>query len=329
MRITPIIPAYNAGRYIRGCLEALLRSGFAAGDIVLVDDGSTDDTLEIAREIGIQPVEQEENLGAAAARNTGAAVVETADILLFVDADIEIHSDVKQRLTEFFQERPDYGAVFGAYDTDPAAPQFVSRARNLLHTYVHMTKSGDVPSFWTGIGAVRKSAFDAVGGFDASKRMMEDIDLGMRLTHAGFRIYLDPEIQGRHYKRWTLSGAFRTDLFDRAIPWATLLRQEGQELPENMLNIDLRARLSVLSVAAVCLASSVVPFSVATGATLLCAALVLLAALNLGFLRFVQSIDGWRAVPAAYLVLLINYFCGGLGFAWVLSGLGSRAQSQR
>ena len=71
--------------------------------------------------------------------------------------------------------------------------------RNLLHHTVHQRSAGDVRSFWAGLGAVRRTAFDDVGGFDADRYpwpSIEDIELGARLAGKG-RIILDPELQAR------------------------------------------------------------------------------------------------------------------------------------
>src|SRR5205807_8681242 len=62
-------------------------------------------------------------------------------------------------------------------------------------------------TFWAGLGAVRRDAFEAVGGFDAERYLVpsvEDIDLGARLATTGHRIELDPAVQGTHLKAWSL-----------------------------------------------------------------------------------------------------------------------------
>jgi hypothetical protein len=120
--------------------------------------------------------------------------------------------------------------------------------RNLLHHYVHRHSAGRVDSFWAGLGAVRRSAFHQVGGFDRSIRLpsVEDIELGARLAAAG-RVELDPAIQGKHLKRWTFAGMLYTDFRRRGIPW-TRLALRGRAT-RNGLNLAWRHRLS----AATCL----------------------------------------------------------------------------
>jgi GT2 family glycosyltransferase len=166
-----------------------------------------------------------EAAGPAAARNLGAAR-SGADLLVFVDSDIEVHRDALARIERRFDAEPGLAAVFGAYDDRPAAPGLTSRFRNLLHHHVHTSSAGEAETFWAGLGAVRREAFEAVGGFDEARfplASVEDVELGLRLRGDGGRILLDPEIRGRHLKAWTPLSMVRTDFWRRGVPWTRLL----------------------------------------------------------------------------------------------------------
>ena len=133
--------------------------------------------------------------------------------------------------------------------TVPVRTGLVSVFRNLLHHHVHQSSAGPATTFWGGIGAVRRDAFELVGGFDQerfARPSVEDIELGMRLTAAGTQIVLDPAIQGTHLKRWTLAQMVRTDLFQRGIPWVELLVESRNG--SSALNLGWRHRLSTLAV---------------------------------------------------------------------------------
>lgn len=182
--------------------------------------------------------------GPAAARNLGAAACE-ADVLVFVDSDVEVHSEALAVIERHFAADPDLGALFGAYDDDPAHPALTSRYRNLLHHHVHTEGEGEAETFWAGLGAVRRERFEAVGGFDAElfpQPSVEDIELGMRLRRDGARIVLDPQVRGRHLKGWTPASMVRTDFARRGVPWARLLLREGSR--STALNLDWRRRAS-------------------------------------------------------------------------------------
>ncbi len=188
--------------------------------------------------------------GPAAARNAGAARG-GGEILVFVDADVEVHPDALRRLREALDRDPGLDAVFGAYDESPAAPATVSRFRNLLHHHVHVSSPGAASTFWAGLGAVRREAFDAVGGFDPERfprPSIEDIELGVRLCDAGHRIALEPAARGTHLKRWTLRSMLRTDLLSRGAPWVALQLERGAAA--GSLNLSWRHRIAALAAVA-------------------------------------------------------------------------------
>lgn len=182
--------------------------------------------------------------GPAAARNLAARQAR-GEILVFLDADVEVHPDALARIRARFADDPGLSAVFGSYDATPAAPGAVSRFRNLLHHHTHSSQPGPAITFWAGCGAVRRSSFLALGGFDAiayDRPCVEDIEFGLRLSDSGERILLDPSIQATHHKRWTLRATVTTDIRQRAIPWSRLLLRRGQ-LPAT-LNLTRTARVS-------------------------------------------------------------------------------------
>jgi hypothetical protein len=193
-----------------------------------------------------ETIVQEEPAGAgpAAARNLGVAQCE-AEVIVFVDSDVEVHADALERIARHFAEDPELVAVFGAYDDDPADPGLTSRYRNLLHHHVHAGAAGEAETFWAGLGAVRREAFETAGGFDPERfpqASVEDIELGMRLRRDGGRVILDPGIRGRHLKAWTPTSMVRTDFARRGVPWARLLLREGSD--STALNLSWRRRAS-------------------------------------------------------------------------------------
>ncbi len=311
-----VIPARQAARYLPACLAGARRAGFAPGEITVVDDGSTDGTGGIARAAGVAVVAGPRR-GAAAARNAGARAAGTAgaEILVFVDADVVMGAAARKVIAEILAPGSGISAVFGAYDDRPGAPGAVSRFRNLLHRHVHLENAGPAGTFWTGLGAVRRGAFDAVGGFDPDQRMMEDVKFGMALARAGHAIRLDPRLQGTHLKAWTLGSMARTDLLDRAIPWARLLLSEGAALPEG-LNTAPAARLSVVCAGLLVWALPVAPLSPAGAAMLAGAACLVLAAANRAFLVRLRREAGPGLALLAVPLLAVHYACGGLGYAW-------------
>jgi hypothetical protein len=245
--LSAVIPATNAPSTLRSALAAIEHAHDPPEELIVVRDPAGD--------------------GPAAARNSGARTA-AGDILVFVDADVEVHADAFVRMRASFAD-PSISAVFGSYDDRPRDPGTVSVFRNLLHHHVHQTSEGEATTFWAGLGAVRRDAFFAVGGFNEQrypKPSIEDIDLGSRLHAAGYRIVLDPSIQGTHLKRWTLTSMVKTDLLQRGVPWVELLLSGRAD--RTALNLGWRHRLSAL--ASVALVGSVVTRRAgAAGASLL------------------------------------------------------------
>jgi hypothetical protein len=181
--------------------------------------------------------------GPAAARNAGALLA-GRDVLVFVDSDVAVHPGALDRIRSAFGADPALTALFGSYDDDPADTHVVSRFRNLLHHHTHQQGAGAATTFWSGLGAIRRETFEAVGGFDTERcpDAMEDVELGMRLSARGARLVLDPELCGTHLKRWTLREMVRTDLTRRGVPWVRILLRR-REL-SSALSLSPRHRLT-------------------------------------------------------------------------------------
>ena len=227
--LSVIVPATDRPATLPGCLAAVDAADAGPDEVIVVEAPA--------------------QAGPAQARNVGAARA-SGELLCFVDADVEVHADAFARLRAVFAGDRDLVAAFGAYDATPAAPGVVSGFRNLLHHHVHVTGAGPAQTFWAGLGAVRRDAFAAAGGFDVARfpsSSVEDIDLGMRLTAAGGRIVLDPSIQGTHLKAWTLPSMLRTDFARRGVPWVVLLLDAGRDAPRAGLNLGWRHRVSALA----------------------------------------------------------------------------------
>jgi len=242
--ISAVIPVRNGSEYIDKCLLALSKSTYGQYEIIVVDDASTDNTVEVSQKSGANIVTLDRQSGPAAARNRGAASAQ-GDIVLFIDADVVINPDTLELIANAFMDNPGISAVFGSYDDTPEAPDFVSQYRNLLHHYIHQRAKRDAQTFWTGCGAIRKEVFDQLGGFDEVRHpipSMEDIEIGLRMSEQGYKIILDKDIQVKHLKHWGLYSLIKTDIYQRAVPWSELIL-ERKLLPRD-LNLRFRDRFA-------------------------------------------------------------------------------------
>lgn len=245
--ISVIIPVYNGGEAFYKCLTSLKDSHSKPLEVIVIADGDTDGSGELAAEFGAKVLRNETSQGPAAARNKGAAIAK-GDILFFIDADVTIYPDTLEKVAAVFTSEPDLAALIGSYDDEPGAPNFLSQYRNLFHHYNHQIGKEEASTFWGACGGIKREIFFKIGGFDENYRRpcIEDIELGYRLKASGYSIRLCKEIHVKHLKHWTPYSMLRADVFYRALPWTELIHRQGY-LP-NDLNLQWSSRLSVLLV---------------------------------------------------------------------------------
>lgn len=314
-RLSVVIPVRDGARDLGRCLRQIRETPDLDAEVIVVDDGSGDDSAIVAAWFGATVLRVETPRGPAAARNLGAGVA-TGALLVFVDADVAVHPDALPRIVARFDADPGLVALFGSYDDRPDAPGLVSRYRNLLHHFVHQAGPfvddlRPVRTFWTGLGAIRREAFLGQGGFDPTRYRrpaIEDIEFGYRITRAGGRIVLSRDVRATHLKRWSLFQTVRTDVFQRGVPWLLLMRRSGVE--ETDLNVDLSGRVSVAATGLAGLATLASPIWPAAGpVAVACVAAVV--ALNRRFYRFLAKTGGAAFALACLPLHLIYFACCG------------------
>jgi glycosyltransferase involved in cell wall biosynthesis len=188
-----VVPALNAAATLAACLEAIhaARAAGAATEVLLIDNGSTDRTPDIARQRGATVVSAP-GLTVGALRNLGARLAK-GDFLAFVDADCVIAPDwVEQGLASF--RDPDVAAAGSPTLVRPDATWVESAWA--LHRHRRNSRR-DVAWLPTENLMVRKTAFQQVGGFNEALRTCEDVDFCYRLG-ARHRIVNDPGIRSIH-----------------------------------------------------------------------------------------------------------------------------------
>jgi len=331
--LSVIVPVHDGGDHLDRCLQAIRGGTRQPDELIVVDDASVDDSAQIARRHGAAVITVVGGpKGPAHARNEGVART-TCDVVVFVDADVSVHADALARLDDRLLADPELDAVFGSYDDAPADPGLVSQYKNLQHHWVHQHGERVAHTFWAGCGAVRRSAFLAVGGYDEgfARPAIEDIEFGIRLSDAGRRIELDPAILCTHLKRWTLRSMLRADVVGRAMPWSRLIARRGHA-PRD-LNLAVTGRASgVLAWGA--LLGAVLAFVSPTAACLGLAALAGMIYLNRGFYHLLWRRGGWQLLLVGialhwgyYLYAAAIFGCvAAPRLAWRALGRTTRAQ---
>lgn len=182
--VSVVIPAYNAASTIGACIRAVLAAEYEGRvEVIVVDDCSTDDTVEIAEGMGCRLVRQKRNGGPARARNDGAAVAR-GEILIFVDADTQMrHDSILEAVRAL--SRDGVGAVSGMYEPEPINPGFFPRYYAYLKYQAYCANDTDRINVFSGqCGAIGKELFDRLGGYSsiAWGVDIENEELGLRIN---------------------------------------------------------------------------------------------------------------------------------------------------
>ena len=318
LKISVVMPAYNAAHLLARVLPPLLemRDSGEVDEVLVVDDQSTDETAQTARDMGATVLVTPQNGGPGVARNL-AAESAVGEVLWFVDSDVIAWVGGGDIIRDAFAD-PAIHAVFGSYDDDPGAPSWFSNYKNLVHRFHHQTAKRDATTFWSGCGAVRADAFRALDGFDTEiyrVPSIEDIELGYRIKNAGGRILVLPELLGKHLKVWSVGNAIFTDIFRRALPWSRLMiSREGLT---NDLNTGMAERFRALVAGLLILSILLMPF-LPFGWALPFALLALASAINWRFFCFMRANGSIGFAIGALLYHQIYYIYSAASYVWCL-----------
>lgn len=209
MDASVIVPAYNAGQTIEHCLAALLAQSFPREqyEIIVVDDGSTDETPAIVARMPEVRLIRGEHRGAAAARNLGAQHAR-GNILLFTDADCEPLPDwIAQMLTPFADTT--IAGAKGVYRTQQR--EWIARFVQLeyVEKYARMARERFIDFIDTYSAAYRREVFLHHKGFDEAfpGASVEDQEFSFRLARQGYRMVFAPQAVVYH-RHVTSLGAY-------------------------------------------------------------------------------------------------------------------------
>ncbi len=204
-RISVVIPAFQASASIERCLAAVARQTLPPEqyEVIVVDDGSTDDTANRASRCGARVVRLLRNQGPAQARNAGLAAAR-GEIVVFTDSDCEPTSGFLDALTAPLRDAC-IAATNGAYESKQRAlvPRFVQLEYE--SRYRHTAAASNVDFIDTYAACYRRLDLVRLGGFDPRFRVCEDQELSFRLAEAGLNMRFVPDARTYHQHADTLS----------------------------------------------------------------------------------------------------------------------------
>lgn len=216
LQISVVIPLYNKGPHIRRAIDSVLGQSSSVDEIVVVDDGSTDDSVAVVQGLNcaLLRLVQQKNGGVSVARNTGIQHARNA-LIAFLDADDEwlpCHVETLKRLATDFPECSAFASAraYGAEGTDvrPAHYRGIPEGdwEGVLPNYFKAAMGA--PPLWSSTVMVRREAFDVAGMFPVGERIGEDLDMWCRIAlkypvafsrKVGAIKYKDTVNASRHY----------------------------------------------------------------------------------------------------------------------------------
>lgn len=213
MNLSVYVPCYNAENYLEKSIQSLLAQTRPPDEILIIDDGSTDRTAEIAAKFPVKLVRHERNKGLAAARNTALRNA-THELVGAIDADVYPNKDWLEHLLAHFDD-PRVVAAGGRLieafrDTPADAWRALQLSQDLGEEKIVI--EGDSHKILGGFGTIlRKSAVQELGGYNENYRTnFEDVDLNGRLLRAGHRLIFEPRAVAYHQRRDTIPSVIRT-----------------------------------------------------------------------------------------------------------------------
>jgi GT2 family glycosyltransferase len=214
MGLTVYIPCFNVETYIESSIRGLLSQTRPPDEILVIDDGSTDRSVEIASRFPVRVIRHERNCGLAAARNTAFANA-GHELVGAVDADVFPEADWLERLLSHFEDQrvvATGGRLIERFRDTPADEwRFLHLCQDLGKERIDI----EWPSHRRlgGFGTIlRKSAVVEAGGYNESYRTnYEDVDMCERLLRAGHKLVFEPRAVAYHQRRDNARSIVSTD----------------------------------------------------------------------------------------------------------------------
>jgi len=203
--ISAIIPCYNGERYLAAAIESVVQQTYRAVEVIVVDDGSTDRTEEVARRFeGAIRYDRHPHAGSGSARNRGVALA-SGDFLAFLDADDLWIEDKLARQMAALQADPALEIICG-HAEQFVSPELPDEVKARLRPEEH-----PMPSQLPGALLLRRTVFERVGGYSSRFVTATEMDWFMRATEQGVKTLMLPAVVLKRRVHTTNHGLIRRD----------------------------------------------------------------------------------------------------------------------
>ena len=178
--ISVVIPLYNAEKYIGDTLESVFEQTYNTFEIIVVNDGSTDSSLDVVKKYSDVTVISQENQGEAAARNKGVALSK-GDFIAFMDHDDLWEPDKLKIQMEYFNDNPQVGLVYSQYTSFKNGKILRTRPQN-GHSGWIFTKLLYKSIIQASTVMVKRECLDVVGPYDEAFAFADEYDMFLRIS---------------------------------------------------------------------------------------------------------------------------------------------------
>jgi len=243
--ISVVIPAHNAEGTLEKCLQAVRQSTLQDYELIVVDDGSTDKTREIALRHADRIIQFDVNRGLPVSRKAGLNAA-SGEIVVNVDSDIVIKADTLEKIEDYFNANRDINALTGMLSKDHPNINYFSQYKNLYMNYVFSRLPERVLFIYGSIFAIRRGL---VKLYQSKAAITDDTEFGQQLVAAGEEIAFLKDLEVTHLKRYTFTSWLKNDLL---IPyeWTIIfLMEKGwSQLGKNRVGFAHASKEQLLSV---------------------------------------------------------------------------------
>ncbi len=249
---------HNASGHIEDCLRSISKQTVKTFEVILVDDCSTDDTIEKAKKYPFRILELKERGRPARARNYGAKNA-SGKILVFVDSDIVLKPNSIEKITSLIS-KPNADVISGIYTENTPQTNFFSQLQNLVLVYRYSKPPESVAFTVSSFCAIKRKAFEAVEGYNERMPYYEDIEIGHRLIQKGYGCKLDPDLKVTHLKYFSHLGLLR-DYFKKTAVSGAYYKGESFVRKFRSDNLPLSIRIAGISSGFILLSLSLIKFT--------------------------------------------------------------------
>lgn len=205
--ISVIIPSYNSSRTLYSCLKSIFESDYKNFEVIVVDDKSTDNSVEIAEKFPCRVIKKNTNTGAGDSRNIGANNAKH-EILFFTDTDCILKENTLKEIANSFDKN--VNIVAGTYSNTIFNKQNIFSAYQQLFCFYNYLNSSE-PLFGTQCCAIRKKTFFELGYFDNSIKSasVEDLKLQFQIVSSKYKYCVNMNAQVYHDSRNSFTNLIR------------------------------------------------------------------------------------------------------------------------